>query len=52
MTHAHKRDPAKPFHIDYAFVSTSLMTDRTALAVPPVDEWLKLSDHGPLILDI
>lgn len=51
-THAFRRNPGNPFHIDYAFVSRSLMVGNPVLDVPPIAEWIGLSDHGPLVLDL
>jgi len=45
------RDLKKPYHIDYAFLSKSLIDSATLKILPP-KKWLKLSDHMPLVLDI
>ncbi len=39
------------YHIDYAFVSHSLL-EKTALTIPDPGSWLQRSDHLPLLLDI
>lgn len=45
------RNLAKPYHIDYAFASTALLSyAKFAIGVP--DQWISLSDHMPIILDI
>lgn len=44
-----KRDRA--YHIDYAFVPQAWLTD-AELEVGKADDWLRLSDHMPLILRI
>ncbi len=50
-THAFRRNPESLFHIDYAFVSENLVKD-ARVTIPGVDEWIGLSDHAPLILDV
>ncbi|MDD2833075.1 MAG: endonuclease/exonuclease/phosphatase family protein [Methylotenera sp.] len=45
------RNLAKPYHIDYAFASSTLLTFAN-LNIGEPDEWLSLSDHMPLIFDI
>jgi hypothetical protein len=45
------RHPDKGYHIDYAFVSQSLL-EQTALTIPDPSQWLQRSDHLPLLLDI
>lgn len=51
-THAFRWNADNTFHIDYAFVSKRLLDDGVTLTVPPVAEWLRHSDHGPLVLDL
>ena len=41
----------KPFHLDYCFVSASLLDCLKAVEVGTFDEWHKYSDHMPLIVD-
>lgn len=41
----------KGYHLDYAFVSESLL-EKTALTIPDPSRWLQRSDHLPLLLDI
>jgi endonuclease/exonuclease/phosphatase family metal-dependent hydrolase len=41
----------KGYHIDYAFISQSLL-DRAALTILDPVTWLQRSDHLPLLLDI
>ncbi|MBX3071848.1 MAG: endonuclease/exonuclease/phosphatase family protein [Thermomicrobiales bacterium] len=50
-THYLYRHQNKPFHLDYAFVSKRLAT-RSTLTIGATEEWLSLSDHVPLILDL
>ena len=45
------RQQAKPFHLDFAFVSCRLVRD-ARLEIGDPGEWLGLSDHMPLILDV
>lgn len=51
-THAFRRDRSNVFHIDYCFASGRLLGTGSSVAVPPVDEWVDRSDHGPLIVDL
>jgi endonuclease/exonuclease/phosphatase family metal-dependent hydrolase len=41
----------KPYHMDYCFASTGLISESTTIAIGQPDEWLHLSDHMPLIID-
>jgi endonuclease/exonuclease/phosphatase family metal-dependent hydrolase len=45
------RHPDKGYHIDYAFISQSML-ERAALTILDRDRWLQRSDHLPLLLDI
>ncbi len=45
------RNLAKPYHIDYAFASSALLTS-AKLDIGSPDQWISLSDHMPIILDI
>ena len=45
------RHPDKGYHLDYAFVSESLL-EKTVLTIPDPGRWLQRSDHLPLLLDI
>lgn len=44
------RNQAKPYHLDYIFAHKSLGPKAFQLGHP--DDWLHLSDHAPLILDL
>lgn len=44
------RNLSKPYHIDYAFLSASLLAHAT-LQLGDRDPWLKWSDHLPLVID-
>lgn len=45
------RQPEKPYHIDYAFLSQALLRD-AAVEIGEPNEWLEYSDHMPLIVRI
>ena len=46
-----QRNPAKPFHIDYLFASAALRR-QFALRIGAQQDWLSLSDHLPVIVDL
>lgn len=48
-TYFHRRNPSAPFHIDYCFTPPSWIG---SVSIGAQDEWLSLSDHMPLILDL
>lgn len=41
----------KPYHIDYCFASKSLYNDKTKIEIGKYKDWIKLSDHMPIIVD-
>ena len=41
----------RPYHIDYAFASADLF-QLSAISVGKAEEWLKFSDHMPVVLDV
>lgn len=41
----------KPYHLDYCFASTNLINKKTNIEIGKPKEWLKLSDHMPLIIE-
>jgi endonuclease/exonuclease/phosphatase family metal-dependent hydrolase len=45
------RNITKQYHIDYAFIPNSLLAD-ASLSVGNHDEWLEISDHMPLVIEI
>lgn len=45
------RRPQKPYHIDYAFVSSALLKD-ASIEVGQESDWLPQSNHMPLIIDL
>ncbi len=47
------RNPAKPFHLDYVFAhSGRVPSEWSGLRVGDAAEWLTLSDHMPVIIDL
>jgi len=46
-----QRNEGKPYHIDYTFLSSDLL-ESANLHVGNYQEWIKLSDHVPLLLEI
>lgn len=50
-THAFRRGETNLFHIDYCFYSPALFRD-VAVRIPPVGDWVGLSDHGPVVVDL
>lgn len=50
-THYLYRHRDRPYHLDYGFLSTRLMPSATFTIGDPA-EWLKWSDHMPLVVDI
>lgn len=51
-TYVFWRDLSKGFHIDYCFVSESLLNGQAKLEVLPMKEWITRSDHAPLVMDV
>lgn len=51
-THAFRRDPGNTFHIDYCFATERLLGPGASVTIPPVEDWIKCSDHGPLVVDL
>ncbi len=45
------RKQDKPYHIDYACLSSSLLP-HSRLEIGDSNQWLQLSDHMPLVLDV
>jgi exodeoxyribonuclease-3 len=51
-TIAFRRHLSEPFHIDYCFASRSLRERGAKLEIPPMEKWVALSDHAPLVIDL
>jgi exonuclease III len=45
------RNETRSYHIDYAFVS-SVFLDRLTMEIGRKEDWLDISDHMPLIIDL
>ena len=45
------RKPDKPYHIDYCFVSKSIMGEGYDFKVGEFTDWIDKSDHMPIIVD-
>ena len=41
----------KPYHMDYCCASKNLFSNETTLEIGGYQDWIKLSDHMPLIID-
>ena len=41
----------KPYHLDYCFASESLICNATEIKIGKYSDWIKQSDHMPLIID-
>lgn len=46
------RDLKKPYHLDYAFMTDSLINEKKSVIVGSTEEWLQYSDHMPLVFSI
>ncbi len=46
-----QRNITKPYHIDYAFIPSHLLP-QASLSIGSHHEWLEISDHMPLIVEI
>lgn len=46
------RNRAKPFHLDYCFVSESLLGAVGEFSIGSPDDWLEVSDHLPLTVTL
>ncbi len=45
------RHQEKPYHLDYCFSSTSLITQSTKIIVGKYSDWIDYSDHMPIIVE-
>lgn len=50
-THRYKRDPARPFHIDFCFVPYAWVQIGGAVKVMSGMPWDQLSDHSPVVVE-
>lgn len=41
----------KQYHIDYCFLSRGLLTEKTTIEIGKYNNWIKLSDHMPIIIN-
>ena len=41
----------RPYHMDYCFLSNELINDKTKVEIGHYEDWIKWSDHMPLIID-
>jgi exodeoxyribonuclease III len=46
------RKKDRPYHVDYCFVSKQILNNGYNLILGPVDEWIDLSDHLPMVIEI
>lgn len=51
-TYYHRKRENEKFHIDYCFLSPQLRNKLGSVAIGSFDDWQKLSDHMPLIIDL
>ncbi len=45
------KNKAKPYHMDYCFASQVLIKKVTTMTIGQHKDWIKLSDHMPLVID-
>ena len=45
------KNPDRPYHIDYCYASRRMITQLTTIKIGEKEEWLKQSDHMPLIIE-
>lgn len=46
------KNPASPYHIDFAFVHHSRLNKIRSFTIGTYDNWIKASDHMPLFLEL
>ena len=51
-THYFRRDADSPFHIDFAYLPRAWFSSSVSVSVGKAADWLHLSDHFPLIVDV
>jgi exonuclease III len=47
-----QRNLEKPYHIDYIFCSTSILNRVTKIEIGGLNEWIEISDHMPITIEI
>ena len=47
-----QRKREKPYHLDYCFLSRDLLEQVSDVRVGAYDDWIGLSDHMPVIVDL
>ena len=45
------KQPNKPYHLDYCFASEKMITAHTSIEVGKFGQWIRWSDHMPVIVD-
>ncbi len=40
----------KPYHLDYCFISKTMLSNQTTIEIGGIEEWLEYSDHMPLFV--
>ena len=45
------KKPTMPFHLDYCFAPAKMITENTTIEVGEFEQWIKWSDHMPVIVD-
>lgn len=51
-TYYHYHQKKRPFHIDFCFLSNNLLNQLNNVEVGLFDDWIHLSDHVPMTVDI
>lgn len=51
-THYFRKEIARPFHIDFIFASESIFNQISKLEIGAYEEWIKLSDHMPILMEL
>jgi exonuclease III len=51
-THWNRKKKDAPYHIDYIFLSRPLLSKLSGVEVGHCDEWLYLSDHAPVLVEL
>jgi endonuclease/exonuclease/phosphatase family metal-dependent hydrolase len=52
QTHINKKDPKKPWHLDYFFINNGFKNNKNSTKIYNTEEYIKLSDHFPIELVI